>query len=315
MRGGESGVVSGGTRLRRASRSWAGLPQTESRARPSAPMGRDQPPVCDVTPQIAMRFACGTGPYRVRSAVTRRASRTIGLAPAVRRQEASKFGQACCEQSLPTARMSSRSPLASGYGHAGFDLGAKPGRTVSAAAMNAATAIAESALIMTVPCHGALAARRFVGWTSSQRQVSGCLRHCGNGFVRRASFVSSADWRTKQCRLALKTPGARNWFSGRDEIKCRTGWNRPGLPGRAGQAREGYAPYRALSRLFRSRHQRPSGRGPAAPSTLCDRLIVAIGVHPGKKPLFSTEERLDMVRAVFAADRQTGRLRLRLHHL
>src|SRR4249919_2236526 len=32
---------------------------------------------------------------------------------------------------------------------------------------------------------------------------------------------------------------------------------------------------------------------------LCDRLIVAIGVHPGKKPLFSTEERLDMVRTVF----------------
>jgi pantetheine-phosphate adenylyltransferase len=34
--------------------------------------------------------------------------------------------------------------------------------------------------------------------------------------------------------------------------------------------------------------------------TLCDRLIVAIGVHPGKKPLFSTDERLAMVRAVFA---------------
>ena len=33
---------------------------------------------------------------------------------------------------------------------------------------------------------------------------------------------------------------------------------------------------------------------------LCDRLIVAIGVHPGKKPLFSEQERLDMVRAVFA---------------
>ena len=33
---------------------------------------------------------------------------------------------------------------------------------------------------------------------------------------------------------------------------------------------------------------------------LCDRLIVAIGVHPGKKPLFSVQERLDMVRAVFA---------------
>jgi pantetheine-phosphate adenylyltransferase len=31
---------------------------------------------------------------------------------------------------------------------------------------------------------------------------------------------------------------------------------------------------------------------------LCDRLIVAIGVNSGKKPLFSIEERLDMVRAV-----------------
>jgi pantetheine-phosphate adenylyltransferase len=34
--------------------------------------------------------------------------------------------------------------------------------------------------------------------------------------------------------------------------------------------------------------------------SLCDRLVVAIGVHPGKKPLFSTEERLEMVRNVFA---------------
>jgi pantetheine-phosphate adenylyltransferase len=33
---------------------------------------------------------------------------------------------------------------------------------------------------------------------------------------------------------------------------------------------------------------------------LCDRLVVAIGVHPGKKPLFSTEERLDMAEAIFA---------------
>jgi len=33
---------------------------------------------------------------------------------------------------------------------------------------------------------------------------------------------------------------------------------------------------------------------------LCDRLIVAIGVHPGKKPLFSTEERLEMVEEIFA---------------
>jgi pantetheine-phosphate adenylyltransferase len=33
---------------------------------------------------------------------------------------------------------------------------------------------------------------------------------------------------------------------------------------------------------------------------LCDRLIVAIGIHPGKKPLFSTEQRLEMVETVFA---------------
>jgi pantetheine-phosphate adenylyltransferase len=32
---------------------------------------------------------------------------------------------------------------------------------------------------------------------------------------------------------------------------------------------------------------------------LCDRLVVAIGVHPGKTPLFSVEERLAMVREVF----------------
>src|SRR5215470_8727385 len=32
---------------------------------------------------------------------------------------------------------------------------------------------------------------------------------------------------------------------------------------------------------------------------LCDRLIVAIGINPGKKPLFSEEERLAMIRDVF----------------
>jgi pantetheine-phosphate adenylyltransferase len=32
---------------------------------------------------------------------------------------------------------------------------------------------------------------------------------------------------------------------------------------------------------------------------LCDRLIVAVGVNSSKKPLFSTQERLDMARAVF----------------
>jgi pantetheine-phosphate adenylyltransferase len=33
---------------------------------------------------------------------------------------------------------------------------------------------------------------------------------------------------------------------------------------------------------------------------LCDRLVVAIGVNPGKKPLFSTDERLAMVKNAFA---------------
>ena len=33
---------------------------------------------------------------------------------------------------------------------------------------------------------------------------------------------------------------------------------------------------------------------------LCDRLIAAIGVHPSRKPLFTVEERLQMVREVFA---------------
>jgi len=32
---------------------------------------------------------------------------------------------------------------------------------------------------------------------------------------------------------------------------------------------------------------------------LCDKLVVAIGLHPGKKPLFSTDERLEMVKQVF----------------
>src|SRR4029079_16790060 len=30
-------------------------------------------------------------------------------------------------------------------------------------------------------------------------------------------------------------------------------------------------------------------------ANLADRLVLAIGVHPGKKPLFSTEERLGML--------------------
>jgi pantetheine-phosphate adenylyltransferase len=33
-------------------------------------------------------------------------------------------------------------------------------------------------------------------------------------------------------------------------------------------------------------------------AALCDRMVVAIGVHPGKTPLFSAAERADLIRAV-----------------
>ncbi|MBD3845114.1 pantetheine-phosphate adenylyltransferase [Bosea sp. SSUT16] len=36
----------------------------------------------------------------------------------------------------------------------------------------------------------------------------------------------------------------------------------------------------------------------AAAAGLCDRLVVAIGVHPGKAPLLPVEQRADLVRAV-----------------
>jgi pantetheine-phosphate adenylyltransferase len=39
-----------------------------------------------------------------------------------------------------------------------------------------------------------------------------------------------------------------------------------------------------------------------AASRLCDRLVVAIGLHPGKKPLFTAAERADMILRVCAAE-------------
>jgi pantetheine-phosphate adenylyltransferase len=39
-----------------------------------------------------------------------------------------------------------------------------------------------------------------------------------------------------------------------------------------------------------------------AASKLCDRLVVAIGVHPGKTPMFSTDERADMIQKICAAE-------------
>src|SRR3954452_20308389 len=98
-----------------------------------------------------------------------------------RRQDVSKFGQACRAQS---GLMSSRSPLAKAVGTLASTAGAKPGRMVSAAATNAAIAIAERALIMTVPIRGALAAPPFSLTTSYPPTVSGRFRAPGIWFRR-----------------------------------------------------------------------------------------------------------------------------------
>jgi len=39
-----------------------------------------------------------------------------------------------------------------------------------------------------------------------------------------------------------------------------------------------------------------------AASRLCDRLVVAIGLHPGKTPMFPVEERAEMIEKVCAAE-------------
>ena len=50
------------------------------------------------------------------------------LEPATRRQEASKFGQAFCEQSRPTGVDVEPVALGEGLRHAGFDLRGKAGK-------------------------------------------------------------------------------------------------------------------------------------------------------------------------------------------
>ena len=143
-------------------------------------------------------------PYGVRSAVTRRACRIAfgALEPATRRHEASKLGQACCEQSRPAVWMSSRSPLARACGTLASTSGAKPGRMASAAATHAATATAEIALIiMTVPNVEPLGPSFMVngvqdgcfGMSSPRAKVVSSGR----------SFVSSWPWgRNKTARMA-----------------------------------------------------------------------------------------------------------------
>ena len=48
---------------------------------------------------------------------------------------------------------------------------------------------------------------------------------------------------------------------------------------------------------------------------LADRLVLAIGVHPGKAPLFSAEERLAMLEETCGPLATAAKCELVLHHL
>lgn len=45
-------------------------------------------------------------------------------------------------------------------------------------------------------------------------------------------------------------------------------------------------------------------------TALCDRLVVAIGVHPGKSPVFTSQERADLIRQAAAPLFADGKRRL-----
>jgi hypothetical protein len=130
--------------------------------------------------------------YGVPSAVTRRACRigTCAEDPATRRQDASKFGQACFEQSLPIARISSRSLLARTCGTLASTSGAKPGRSARPAATNAATAKAATALIMTSPVSWSLDGPRLVGHCHTKQAFPDVFAERKSGFIP-SRFVSS----------------------------------------------------------------------------------------------------------------------------
>ena len=161
--------------------------------------------------------------YGVRSAVTRRASRIIDLEPAARRQEASKFGQDCCEQSLPTVRISSRSPLASACGTLASTCGAKPGKHGERGGDERSNSDGGKSLDHDGPLSWAFAARRFVGWTCTQRQFPAVFAKRRKWFRPGRSFVSSAIGGRNNAGSPGETLEARNWFSGRSEIKSRPG--------------------------------------------------------------------------------------------
>ena len=203
-------------------------------------------------------------PYGVRSAVTSRASRTIALG-AGRRGGRKLRNSARPAASSPCRRCGYRAgrPWQAACGTLASTCGAKPGKTVSAAAMNAATAMAERALIMTVPCHGPWRPVVSLDGLVASASFRMSSPTSGNGFVRRrVLFRRQLADETMPARHGRRLEPETGSVAERNK-KAGTGGNQPGLPGRPGRGRGAYAPYRALSRLFRPRHQRPSGRGPA----------------------------------------------------
>ena len=103
----------------------------------------------------------------------------------------------------------------------------------------------------------------------------------------RPSFVSSSIGRRNIAgppRGDARAPGLVHWPI--RNIKPRQGEPCPACRAARGGVGGTYAPYRALPRLIRSRHQRPSGRGARHAVTLCDRLIVAVASIPAKSRCF-----------------------------
>jgi hypothetical protein len=160
-------------------------------------------------------LSCGAA-YGVRSAVTRRACLIcVGVPePARRRQAGSKFGQACCEQSRPIGRISSRSPLASTRGTLASTSGAKPGSRARAVATSAAIATAETALIMNDDPH-VTGPWPLVDWLTPYKvPVSGWLLIARKWFHSRAVLFHRPV--RQRNRAGTQVPGyPRKWFSGR----------------------------------------------------------------------------------------------------
>src|SRR6201992_1973888 len=121
-------------------------------------------------------------------------------------------------------------------------------------------------------------------------------------WFRSAGVLFHRSFRTKQSRLAEETRRPPDWFSGRPNIKTGLFSPMTGTGPACGPARGGGDELMPRIALY------PGSFDPVTNGHLdvvrnavglSDRLVVAIGIHPGKKPLFSAEERLEMIKEVF----------------